>query len=303
MNGMKYVFWTCLLTALLLVSCEKVDRQKVINSKKVPIDTSNGGADTTGFPDSVSKVILLEDYTGHRCGNCPVAHAKAQVLYNKYPNKIVVLGVHCSAFATPNPPTSSKYTYDFRTQAATDLDNFFGCSGAGLPQGLVNRRKNANGSATLLEGNWESEIVKELGKQSVIQIVPKATLDEASNTISFEAKIKYLQAINDSLSLSVYLVEDSIVAWQTDYRITSGSQDVPNYVHRHVFRKAITATFGDIITLTPKAAKTSTTRTFTIPIDAKWNKKHLSVITFVSKESTNAQLKYKILQANEVKLK
>ncbi len=290
-----------LIISVLFVSCDKIDQKAVAELRKPIVVDNSLCPDKGGFPDSVDKVIFLEDYTGHTCGNCPKAHAKADELYSKYACQVIIAGIHCSAFATPFPPNAPKYTYDFRTLTGTELDNFFGPSGAGLPKGLVNRVRTTVTNAPLDDGKWEAAMLKEFAKKSVIKIESKANVSDGSNAISFEAKVKYLQNVNDTLNFTVYVLEDSIYAWQTDYRQDPNPRDVL-YYHRHVFRKAVTGTFGDPL-LGSKARKDSVVKTFSIPIDSKWNAKKLSIVTFVSRESTNPILKHKILQANEVKVK
>jgi thiol-disulfide isomerase/thioredoxin len=298
---MKKIIVCILSIAIWFISCEKIDKNKVVESRKpttIIIDTLPV---IEGFPDSVKKIVFLEDYTGHTCSNCPVAHDKAQELYLKYPGQLVIASIHCSNFATPFPPQAPKYTYDFRTATGTELDNFFGCSGQGLPAGLVNRNRTTVTNAPLVFGDWENAILKELNKKSVIKIESKVALNAGSSAITVDTKIKYLQTVTDSLNLSVFVLEDSIYAWQTDKNATP-SVDVL-YWHRHAFRKAATATFGDLLSNTTKVRKDSLVKSFSIPLDTKWNTKKLSIVTFVSRKSSNPILDHKILQANEVKLK
>jgi thiol-disulfide isomerase/thioredoxin len=298
---MKKILIYILSVTVWFISCEKVDKNKVIESRK-PIVVNDGPCpEPTGFPDSVNKVVLLEDYTGHTCSNCPTAHDKAQELYLKYPCRLVIASIHCSSFAKPFLPPAPRYTYDFRTTTGTQLDNFFGCSGQGLPAGMVNRNRTTVTNTPLVFGDWENSILKELNKKSVIKIESNVSLNAGSNAITVDAKIKYLQTVTDSLNLSVFVLEDSIYAWQTDKNATP-SVDVL-YWHRHVFRMAATATFGDPLSNTTKVRKDSLVKSFSIPLDVKWNTKKLSIVTFVSRKSSNPILDHKILQANEVKVK
>jgi hypothetical protein len=298
-----YVIISVLLF-IAFISCDKIDKADIIKSKTInPVDSALN--DTIGFPDSTASIVLLEDYTGHTCGNCPKAHEKAQELYIKYPGKVVILSVHCSSFANFFPPAAPKYTYNFKTPEGTSLDNYFGCSlGTGLPKGMVNRVRDVASLATPLDfGAWESVILKASAKKSIIKVETKASLNQDSSNISISTKVKYLQAISDTLMLSVYLSEDSITAWQTDYSKPIGSQDVQFYTHRHVLRKSVTNAFGDLLSNTAKVRKDSIEKTFNIPVDPKWNKKRLSIIAFVSKDSKNKLVDDKVIQTNEVKIK
>ena len=46
------------------------------------------------------KKILLEDYTGHKCGNCPRAAEKAEELKAIYDDQLVSIAVHAGFFAS-----------------------------------------------------------------------------------------------------------------------------------------------------------------------------------------------------------
>src|SRR5687768_4725486 len=83
----------CLIVySIYLSSCDKV---------KDPYSTTlDGGGDTTATVVKVRKV-LLEEYTGHRCGNCPPAAVTAQTLKSTYGERLVVMTVHAGFFAEP----------------------------------------------------------------------------------------------------------------------------------------------------------------------------------------------------------
>jgi thiol-disulfide isomerase/thioredoxin len=297
------VYLSIIFLTIMFISCDKVNKNDVIKSRQDIVDPGPVD-DTISFPDSVNRVAFLEDYTGHTCGNCPKAHDKAQELYVKYPGKIIIGSIHCSSFSNTFPVGAPKYTYKFWTLEGKALDNLFKCSlGTGLPKGMINRRQDNSGAFPLDYGQWEAAIVNEFSKKSVIKIESKATLDTVNNKIDLSAKIKYLQTVTDTLNFSVYVVEDSIVAWQTDYSKPLGSQDVQFYTHRHVFRKAIGGEIGETISSATKLRKDSLVKTYAIPLDPIWNKKKLSIVTFVSRKSTNVFLNHKVLQSNELKVK
>ena len=49
------------------------------------------------------KKILIEDFTGHKCQNCPDASKEIKAIQNLYPNQVIALAIHVSSFAKPNP--------------------------------------------------------------------------------------------------------------------------------------------------------------------------------------------------------
>src|SRR5204862_7030097 len=87
----------------------------------------------------ITRKILIEDYTGFKCGNCP---AGASILYNQlkpiYGNDLITIAVHASpsnTFTEPSPPASlppnapaGSYSTDFRTPAGEAWLAFFNVS-------------------------------------------------------------------------------------------------------------------------------------------------------------------------------
>jgi thiol-disulfide isomerase/thioredoxin len=130
-----------LLSSILFVSC--------CDNIEGPYLESNGG----GGNDSSTYVqkVLIEDYTAHFCVNCPRAAIQIEDLEAVYGNKIIPLAIHVGFLAQPanNPP----YDLDLRSPEGTDLDNEFGCSAAGLPNGMISRTVY-NSNILVGDGDW-----------------------------------------------------------------------------------------------------------------------------------------------------
>ena len=112
-----------LLLPLLFSSCDKVKDPYGVKS--------NGG----GTPAAKVRKVLLEDYTGHLCTNCPPAAQTAQTIKGIYGNRLVIMAVHAGFYAQVNP---APYGYDFTTAIGDIYLNQFGISNN--PIGMVNRR-------------------------------------------------------------------------------------------------------------------------------------------------------------------
>ena len=85
--------------------------------------------------------VLIEDYTGHTCPNCPEAARELQAIHDIYGDQIIGMAIHVSkSFARPyHISQAPQFQYDFRTQWGDAWDDFFGISLAGLPRGMINR--------------------------------------------------------------------------------------------------------------------------------------------------------------------
>jgi hypothetical protein len=272
-----------LYIAIFFSSCDEVSQPY----------TKTQTIDTTDTSKNVQKV-LIEDFTGFRCLNCPKAAAEAKRLMGLYPGKVFAIGIHSGFFATP----TSSHPYDFRTTVGTALDNFFGVSKVGNPNGLVNRIEKK----ILGIGAWDEAVSSTLLKKPKMTIKLTPGFNSTTNEISLEADIKYLEGGTANHYLSAFIIEDSVVQYQLD-----GSKDVPNYVHMHVLRASLNGTWGDQLSTTDIASGAEFKKqlpVFAIPTDNlpggnyPWNPKNLKIIAFV--HDYNAS--YEILQVEEAEL-
>lgn len=240
------------------------------------------------YEDNVSfnpeRKVLVEDYTGHKCGNCPRASRAIYDLKNIYGDNLIVIGVHAGFFATPNPPQAPSYTYDFRNTVSTDLDTDFGISLVGNPNGMVNRRKNTDGSHVFPYTSWADEAAKVLFDFSTVpaSISIENTYDDASRSLTTKVNTEINADLPSTYRLTVYLVEDHISNWQKDYDVSPS--DIPDYDHREVLRGSLNGTYGDAINSITEGSVNS--NSYNITLDQEFDATHCYIIAFVYDEAT-----------------
>jgi len=249
----------------------------------------------TSVPDTAQATVLLEDYTGFRCGNCPEAHERAEELRQLYGNRLIVISVHAGFFARPTAPP---YTYDFRNPVAEELDRFFKISQAGNPNGMVNRRGYPTGHI-LGKDRWAAAIATELQRNAPLSLSLEAELDTTSRLVTIEVTVRYLQPGAPDHYLALYVVEDSVIQYQLDYR--RNPPDIPNYVHRFVLRDGVLGPWGEALDPTgaPAGAVLQRQYTYRLPPDKDWNPYHCSIVAFVHRYGTT----YEVLQAASTPLR
>ena len=120
---------------LVIVSCDKVNDVRDPNAEVI----------------KGNRKVLVEDYTGHKCGNCPAAADTLKYLTKKYPGQVIALAIHAGFFANINTTT---YPTDFRNSTGTAYDNQFGVSLAGNPNGLINRAGFGTGGFIKAYSTW-----------------------------------------------------------------------------------------------------------------------------------------------------
>lgn len=244
---------------------------------------------------SVERRVVLEDYTGFRCGNCPEAHERAQELQQLYGERLIIVSVHAGFFARPTAPP---YTYDFRNPVSEELDRFFGISRAGNPNGMVNRRGYPQ-KHILGKDAWAAAVAEELQRSAPLLLELTAMLDTLSRQATLEITVRYLQPGAPDYYLALYLIEDSVVQYQLDYR--RNPPDIPNYLHRFVLRDGIGGAWGEQLHPmgAPAGAVLQRRYTYRFPTGVDWNPAHCSVVAFVHRYGTT----YEIVQATAAPLR
>jgi hypothetical protein len=271
---MKRIFQIILpaVIALTFTACDKVEGPYKKNT------TGGGGNDTT-----LVQKVLVEDFTGHKCGNCPRASKALYDLKAIYGDRLIIMAVHAGTFATVFPPGAPYYTYDFRNPTGVELDTDFGISVAGNPNGMVNRRE-VNGSVIVSSTQWADEVATVLTSTDPVpaSITIETTYNSVTRELQADIKTKFFEDLSGAYRLSVYMLEDSIVNWQKDYDVTPN--DVPDYVHREVLRGSMNGTYGDIVTST--AAGSESDFTFNATLGTDWNENKMYILAFLHNDTT-----------------
>jgi thiol-disulfide isomerase/thioredoxin len=262
---------------LVFASCDKVDNP-VENRKQVEVK---------------QRKVLLEDYTGHTCGNCPAAAEVAEKLYEQNPENLVVVAVHAGFFSR----VKSGYPTSYTTTAGVEWDKYF-IGNAGNPNGLVNRKNIQDNGLVQSQSKWPTTVSLAMNEPYILDLDINATYSASTRKLNTSVKGKFSAAYSNNIGISVLLLEDSIVGPQTDYRQT-GDDKVPNYVFMHMLRDAINGTWGTSFKTGPSGAKDSVTVSFNdFAVKPGFNDKHLTVVAFAFDETTK-----EVLEAEKVKIK
>ncbi len=270
------------LLVLLLYSCDIIEPPY---RETTNIDTSTA---------TYVRKVLIEEYTGFRCGNCPEAAEHAHKLADLYKGKVYLLKVHSGYYAIP----TNQYTYDFRTPEATELDKFFGCSKAGNPNGLISRYGFPAKSHILRDQKWEEMIKTLLQEKPKLLISLNNSYDDITREITSNVEIKFMEDSKPNYALALYIVEDSIVQYQQDDR--RRPPDVWDFVHDDILRGSMNGTWGSIISNSPIPAGTTVQRQFKyiIPKEKDWRPHQIKIMAFVH----DHQNSYEIFQIEVKKI-
>ena len=209
----KYIAIITLI--LTITSCDIVEGPYITDS------------DSYVNPD---KKVLIEDFTGHLCPNCPNAARELEAIHDIYGDQIIGMAIHVStSFARPYFANQApSFQYDFRTEWGDNWDNFYNISNNGLPKGMINRIGYQNESHVLGKDEWASIVANELKKETDFSISIEADTSEITVYSTLE------NTVSNNYNLVVCLAESDISNWQKD-----GQNNIEDYQHNHVLRSVV----------------------------------------------------------------
>ena len=262
-----------LISISLFFSCDKVEEPYI---KDNIIDS---------IPENVFvQKVLIEDFTGHTCTNCPGASEKMEELLHTYGDKIVPVALHVGWFAQPG---GTQYPEDFRTTEGTAIDDYFGASAVGLPQGMVNRIETS-GDRLIAASGWASAASQVLSLSPTIGIKITNTYDSGSKQVNVSIESTFLSDFNENLKIVVMLTEDSIIAPQLVDNVYT-----PDYEHNHMLRATLTSTWeGDAVVSGSVATNETKTNTYNYTLDPSWKPDYCNIVAYIYYESN-----YEVIQA------
>jgi hypothetical protein len=286
MKRSLYFLFFVFTVLIASTSCDKID---------APYARKSEGPDTS---TAVKRKVLIEDFTGHRCPNCPEAAVLAHDLLEKYPNQLLLLTVHSSgSFSTPIP--GGPFAYDFRTAVGDELNSTFNIEPFGYPNGMISRRSSESGKYAISPDYWEDSITSLLDDEPVASLKMTKTYTEATRNSTINVETTFLTETDADYYLVVYLSEDSIIKPQMNNNAAVGSTPViNNYVHMHVLRASYNGTFGTQLTSGVVSAGTVKTNTFQLVLGAEWADKNCHALAILFRDDNK-----EIMQVEEVAVK
>ena len=257
---------TTLLLCVLLsfLSFAQNNKINVINRSEVSTDPQN-------------KKILLEEFTGIHCGNCPDGHAMAKKLHTAKPEDVFIIAVHAGYYATPGADQA-----DLRTDDGIELHDFFGADS--YPSGMVNRIPYGNEYA-ISRSLWAKQARIIISDIAPVNLMVNCEYDDFYEKITVTVDGYWVEdSPSDSARLSVALLQNNIQAYQ------AGSGIGDDYIHQHILRDYITDALGDLITTNKKGEYFTATYTYTLPEDYRGvvvMPEQLELIAFVTENEAN----------------
>jgi len=264
----------------MLTSCDKLEP---------PYATVKTQYDTTNKP-----FVLLEEYTGHKCNNCPLATQKSRQLADYYRGKLILMSVHASNLADPDP----KYTLDLRTPEGTQWYTDYAVSY--VPRALFNRAL-IGGSYPVNSDQWGMAVESQMAKPVMTGLKVIAAYNSTTKEISASVTAWFKRKISAGANICFYIIEDSIQGLQSNKDTAAGTTpDINPYYFNETFRASMNGLYGELLTASVDTTKTySYTKKFTVT-DPSWVPGRLSLISTITDLSASSN--GVIIGVNKVKI-
>ncbi len=210
----------------------------------------------------VTRKVLMEEYTGTWCPNCPDGHDTIKKILLDHPNRVVVVGMH----------NNDAYTIPYETamEAAMQV--------SGFPRATIDRDSfpTANYFA-MSRWFWTDAVVDRLNTPSPVQITMTPSYNGTNRQVTVKVDYTFKAAVNYETHLTCVLLEDNIMAAQ------SGATGT--YTHKDVSRALLSAdNWGDINNPSSVSVNQSFSKTYTYTLPAAWDANYITAVAFINKK-------------------
>ena len=262
MTFSKYIKYALPAIFLLtLCACDEIDEQD--RFQKVEIASGGesggeGGGEGTGFG---AKNVLIEDFTGQRCINCPLATNAISTLQASFGHdRVIPVAIHGG---------------DLTLAAPTGLANAIGNTYT-AERGVTSKPKGeVDRTGQLLDQEkWGTTVLERIAMTAHVKLdVENIEFDADKRELSFNVNAAADLTGAQGL-MQVWLTESHIIKSQATPDHNRYPYDL-NYEHNHVLRACVSAKDGDALAL---VAGGSETRTYKYILDADWVADNMSVV-------------------------
>jgi hypothetical protein len=178
-----------------------------------------------------NKKVLLEEFTGTGCPNCPGGHTEAASLLASYPGTLFVVAYHPSNSSyTSSDPMVNSYPDAFYSTPFIGTTRF-------MPSAMISRRIWTGTEKIQSVSDWGSDVIAIKNESSPLNLGVSSSYNSSTKLLSVHVQVYFTANVSDNLTVYAELTENGIIAAQS-----GGSSP---YTHNHVFRESFVGQWGD----------------------------------------------------------
>jgi hypothetical protein len=252
--------------------------------------------------------VLIEEFTGASCTNCPEGHDKVKAIQTANPDRVVAVAYHTfflditgSIFRPVKELGGITSKYDFRDSAATDIGKAIYGSLNDIPKAGIDRTFSGSGTMPadrqLGRAIWPTQTNTRLAIAPPANLHLTSTYDAAKNEVSLNIKVAYTKSVATKNVLTIGVAESKIIDAQKFPEETQA-----DYEHNHVLRKFLTPFNGNAVIDSIGVKEPGRVYEYNLKFtpSEKWKLENCTVFAFLSNNEADNK---EVLQAAEVSLK
>lgn len=218
-------------------------------------------------PAEVGRAILIEDFTGQRCINCPTGTEIINGIVETYgEDNVIAVGIHSGPLGFAGNSKTVGLMTDTGNEYYTRWDKE---NKMGQPWVIFNRKTSPDSHYN----NWAAMVGTIISEKANLSVKIDNAYDAATRTLTTTVGA---DGVNGTVNgkLQVWIVEDGVPALQM---MPDGSAN-KEYIHNHVFRAAVNGTWGEDVTV--KEDET-TKKQYQYVLPKAWVADNIAVVAFV----------------------
>ncbi len=235
-----------------------------------------------------TKNILLEEFTGVRCVNCPQGHEVLDNLENQHGERFIAVSGHSRFLADPYPGDQ-----DLRVEDAQALEDLLGPAIA-KPSASVDRVLFPGETSLLyFTQKWAGYVNQRMSASTPVNLYVETIFNENNRQLNVTVTLHYTTNEPQDNKLTIILMEDGIITSQLG---NSGIE--PHYVQNRVLRKVLTSTNGLTITESKTPGRVVVKSFIAENLPEIWDVSEMKLIALVHRSTGTTE----VLQAVEKKI-
>ncbi len=245
----KWIYLSLAVLAFNFASCDKVENPI---KPAILLDTNIYPGNWEDYVEPVFvqntntlRNVMIEDYTGHRCPNCPAAAAIAHDIELANPTRVFVASIHAgpggmtsfqqlaSDCGLASNPLNEYCTEFFNTESiiyGAEFQTGFGFFGN--PQGNINRISFSSSTMFQFSTEWDTRVTEVLNANDLkVNIQAQTNYYTETNGFYLHVETEFLEDLAGDYNLSVYLIENEVEDFQDSAGVV-----LEDYMHHNIFR-------------------------------------------------------------------
>lgn len=274
---MKIRYYSALFAVIFYAaSCREVGPDIALKNNQ------NLQSDTTYIESPVEvaqqKRVIIEEFTGVRCPNCPQGHEIITTILASNPNRVFAVSMH------PINSLGAPYSFsvqDFRHTKAQDMFDYLGQIGLEPAAGIDRMLFSGESNILLEKSKWNGKVGEQLLKITPVNIYLTTRYDSISHEAIIVVELHYTQTVSEQNRLTIALIESDIVTAQLN-----GAVIDTFYNHKHIMRDFLTASQGDPINESLVAGRV-VRKAYRQTLDSLWIPENVKAIAYVHRFEAN----------------